>query len=292
MARNYFDTRRGHAPNIGLPRDLLDSAVLDDALCALRDESATRTLIESDLTPVPATEDRENYFGERHLEYWLSGLADWRKLKVHVAVAPPAPGSEGSLRRYLDLGGATGRVVRHAARDPALECWLTDINVNWIDWLTKYFAYPLHAFQARLIPHLPLEDRYFSIVSAYSVFTHLDTEELPWLLELRRILLPGGLLYLTILDEGVWNLLRDPAWAWLCASLSRGNQDSVFADLVRAPMAGDRAVWQYSDADLYNVNVFLRKDYVFATWSKFFEIVAYEPMAHNYQTVVILRKRD
>jgi SAM-dependent methyltransferase len=147
-------------------------------------------LLDSDETPIPAIEDRENYYGERHIEYWLSGYADWVKVKQYLdRVAGP--------KSYRDMGGSTGRVIRHAARDPNVSCWLSDINVNWIDWVDRWFTYPVQAYQSRIFPIIPAEDNTFSVISAFSVFTHLDCDEIQWLLELRRVLRPGGYLYVT-----------------------------------------------------------------------------------------------
>src|SRR5437763_7108256 len=60
-------------------------------------------------------------------------------------------------------------------------------------------------------PSLPLPGRYFDVITAFSVFTHIDEDlESAWLLELRRILTPGGLLYVTIQDEAFWEAM--PSW--------------------------------------------------------------------------------
>jgi SAM-dependent methyltransferase len=59
-------------------------------------------------------------------------------------------------------------------------------------------------------PHLPFEDRSFDFIYACSVFTHIaDLADL-WLLELRRILRPGGRLYITIHDDRSIEVCLDP----------------------------------------------------------------------------------
>src|SRR5207244_2674608 len=51
------------------------------------------------------------------------------------------------------------------------------------------------------LPPLAFEDRYFDFIYAGSVFTHIADLAEAWLMELRRIVRPGGRLYLTIQDE-------------------------------------------------------------------------------------------
>lgn len=291
MAKSYFDERRGHSPNVGLPINVIDTQVLVSEHRELLSDPVTRDLILTDNTPIPAPEDREGYYGDRHIEYWLSGRLDWLKLRNILALTPKLKCDEGLRFRYLDMGGSTGRVARHAARDQDVECWLNDINVNWIDWLDENFAYPLHFYQSRLLPNIPLEDNSLSLISAFSVFTHLDCDETQWLLEMKRVLSPGGMLYITTLDSNVWDTLKSPDWEWLRKSISRGNDDERLEQLVQDPMQGDRFVWEYSNAEAYNINVFLSRDYIERRWSRFFEIVSYQPSGHGYQTAITLRKR-
>jgi SAM-dependent methyltransferase len=282
MTKSLFDLRRELRLPLGLPREFKQTPIFDPAHMALFRLDSVQALIDSDETPIPAPEDREGYYGTRHLEYWLSGYADWIKLR-------PFMDNRG---RYLDLGGASGRVMRHAVRVPGLECWLTDINVNLVEWVDKYFAYPVHVYQSRVIPSLPFEDNSFAAISGFSVFTHLDNDEIQWLLELRRILKPGGHLYLTINDENVWALLDNPNWKWLSDSINRGKRQSEFDALVKRPLIKDRLVWEYAETEVYNVNVFLSSNYVRCKWGRFFDIASYRIAGHGYQSVVVLKKRS
>ena len=44
-------------------------------------ERDLESYIGEDPYPIPATADREGYHGERHYDYWLSGLKDYLLLK-------------------------------------------------------------------------------------------------------------------------------------------------------------------------------------------------------------------
>ena len=282
--KTHFDSRRALAASPGLVRTFYPGEVATSEHSRLLKDSTVIEQIMRDEIPLPATEDRENYYGDRHLEYWLSGYADYRKLTPYMGC-----GAGKGRRRYLDFGGATGRVMRHVANNPEVEAWLCDINVNWIAWIDQYFNKPLFAFQNRIYPSLPIEDKYFDLVSGFSVFTHLDHDELPWLLELRRIVKPGGFLYLTILDETVWERLKDPNWKWLRDSLSRGRNDEYLAVRCQSPLS-ERIVLEYSSAEAYNINTFLPRQYVERKWGPLFGSIKFISDYHNYQTVVVLER--
>jgi SAM-dependent methyltransferase len=283
MKLTHFDQRRALNEPIGLARNLDRHSIWTTEHLNLLEEPGVTSLLETDETPIPHPDDREGYYDDRHVEYWLSGYADFRKIKPFLDAAE-------SPKRYLDMGGATGRVIRHAIRMDGLECWLSDINVNRIDWVNRYFKADVVAYQSRIAPSIPAPDNHFTLISAFSVFTHLDNDEMQWLLELKRVLKPGGYLYLTIMDEHVWDKLKDPNWRWLRDSISGGVREAELAELVRGPMPGERFVWTYSDLESYNINTFLRSDYVKRHWGKLFRSCDYRPGGHGFQTVVVLQK--
>jgi SAM-dependent methyltransferase len=277
-----FDRRRPLLVNPGLPRHFYPGTVKTYEHLQYHSQATVVDLILSDDMPIPATEDRENYYDDRHIEYWISGYVDCCKMEPYLSAA-------GDHERYLDFGGATGRVSRHMTRHPRREVWLCDINVNWIAWIDQFFNRPVRAFQNRIQPSLPIEDRYFDLISAFSVFTHLDQDEMPWLLELRRILRPGGYLYLTVLDENVWDRLKDPAWEWLSKSLSRGKNDEFLAERCQRPLS-ERVVLEYSSVEAYNINTFLPRRYLEKKWGPLFSEIKFIDDYHNYQTVVVLKR--
>jgi SAM-dependent methyltransferase len=281
-AKNYFDELRPAQANPGLPRDFYPGEVTTGEHLEYYNKPKVVELLLSDDMPIPAAAVRENYYGDRHIEYWISGYVDACKME------PFCSGGKGRTR-YLDFGGATGRVSRHMTRDPTREVWLCDININWIAWVDKFFNRPIHAFQNKFLPPLPIEDDYFDLISGFSVFTHLDKSEIPWLLELRRLLKPGGYLYLTVLDENVWDRLKDPNWDWLFKSISRGWNDDFLAERCKAPLS-KRIVLQYSSAEAYNINTFLPRAYLEKEWGALFSEIRFMNDYHNFQTVVVLRK--
>ncbi len=283
-----FDSSRGPAPTVGLPREHVGATPWADLAPVLQQPEA-RTRLLRDPTPLPTTEERQGFYGDRHLDYWLSGLRDWVALR---AMLRPARGRAAGGPRYLDLGGSSGRVARHAAMEEGPEVWLCDVDGRAIDWIDRHFARPLRAFRNRPDPHLPMPDGFFDLVSAFSVFPQLDGDERHWLLELLRVTRPGGRIAVTVNDEHVWGLLADPNWAWLRDAFAGADGASAarFAELVEGPLPGERFVWRAAGAGPGCSCVFAHSAHVRRNWGRFAEIEDYRVGGHNHQSVVVLRK--
>lgn len=265
--------------NVETPSEVKDTAINIHEYVLLSKEQATKTALEMDKLPIPPTLLRENYYGDRHFEYWLSGFSDWQKV-YHVA-------GERQNAKYLDFGGCTGRVARHAIQQSGnLECWLCDINQSYIDWLEQNIP-SIRTLQNDPFPHLPFESNSFDIITAFSVFSHLDQDALSWLLELKRILKPGGILYITVLDESSWERCKHAEW--LRHSVAK--QDLVqFTKDVSQPMNYSRYVIKYAESNAYNLNIFRSDNYIRKYWGRYFSEIDVQPNMHNYQTVIIFKK--
>jgi len=126
-----------------------------------------------------------------------------------VRLLPEGWSLEG--KRALDFGCGSARVLRQfldEAQDA--ELWGCDIDGPSIDWVKTNLSPPLHCFQNGRDPPLPLADSSFDLVWAMSVFTHIDPWS-DWLVEMHRILVPGGFLIASFLGEGIWEaLLGEP----------------------------------------------------------------------------------
>ena len=59
---------------------------------------------------------------------------------------------------------------------------------------------------------LPYPDSYFNLVYATSVFTHIGEHWSDWLLELHRVVEPGGLLIATFLGSGMSQRIAGEPW--------------------------------------------------------------------------------
>jgi SAM-dependent methyltransferase len=115
-------------------------------------------------------------------------------------------------KRVLDFGCGSARVLRQFADEAqTAELWGCDVHGPSVQWVREHLSPPLHCFQNEPDPPLPLADGYLDLVWATSVFTHITDNWSSWLLELHRVLRPGGTLIASFLGEGVWDaMLGEP----------------------------------------------------------------------------------
>jgi SAM-dependent methyltransferase len=168
------------------------------ALYAMTPEDAARPLAER----LPPTALR-HYYGVRdgkyHDDLYLSGGAnDIRAMRRILDADGFAPLGE----RVLEFGCSAGRLLRHLEPEAtAAEVWGVDLHSAAVHWAQAHLSPPFHFLTNTTAPHLPFEDGYFGFIFAGSVWTHIGELDDAWLLEMRRILRPGGRLYITISDE-------------------------------------------------------------------------------------------
>ena len=128
-----------------------------------------------------------------------------------ISLLPRGWNFEG--KRVLDFGAGAGRVLRHFADDEAqAEFWGCDIDGASVDWMREHMAPEVHAFQNAEAPPLAVPDEHFDLAWAISVFTHLDDSWADWLLEMRRILKPDGLLIATFVGPWLAESMLGERW--------------------------------------------------------------------------------
>jgi SAM-dependent methyltransferase len=174
-------------------------------------------------------------------------------------------------KRVLDFGCGAGRTLRHfLAEAGEAEIWGADIDAASIEWLQASLCPPLHAVRCAPAPPLPL-DRGFDLIWAISVFTHLTDTSLAWLLELHRLLAPGGLLVATYM--GRWNseLLAGEPW----------DEDRIGMNVLRHDQGWDDG----------GPMVLMSDWWVRAHWGRAFDVLRVEPQVHG-QSWALLRRRD
>jgi SAM-dependent methyltransferase len=193
----------------------------------------------------------------------------------------PQPG-----QRILDYGCAAGRMIR-CLQPLASSCeiWGVDITAAAIYWCQRNLCPPFHFAITTTLPHLPFEDRAFSMIYAGSVFSHIDEMAGAWLLELRRILAPGGRAYLTINDYTTLQTLME---RWPNFHVTHQVLDSGCYRVGEKPNFSVLAVnrsrqwWMHT---FYELDFFCSR-----MLEPAFRILSITPEAYSFQTAVVVTR--
>ena len=288
VSRNNLDDEpfENLPPPSELPPEMFNPGLIQRCANLIGKQDLTEE-ITRDRFPIPAPEDRERYSVGYHGNYWLSGFQDF------VKICQVAEQRGVDIQSYLDFGCASGRVVRHfCAQQNIGEIWATDINARHIRWLCEFLPANVKPVANHSFPSLPIPDHSIDVISAFSVFTHLDTFELGWLAELSRILKPGGFAYVTVHNEDTWRMLRDEIENpnnRLVSSMIQIDPDTP--QKLKAEMPNTRLVYRFTDAGPYRAQVFHSNQYLQQFWGRFFNIKEIIPGHHVRQTVVVMTKK-
>lgn len=256
-----------------LPKELLGGRPLEE-------------FIARDTYPVPHASDREGYNLNFNARYFMTGLAD------HLKILGAAKKYGVNVESFFDFGCASGRVLRHfCAQSDIPHLWGSDINGRHIRWLNDHMPSRLKVIHNSCVPHIPIADNSVDVVSAFSVFTHIDTFETAWLAELYRVLKPGGLCYLTVHNDDTWKLLQSAGEENELLKRFQASDPNV-DELLKHDIPVDRKCFRYTDLGPYRALVVHSNAYLQKTWGRYFEILEIQGKAHGYmQSVLIGRKK-
>jgi ubiquinone/menaquinone biosynthesis C-methylase UbiE len=188
--------------------------------------------------------------------------------------------------RILDFGCGAGRLIRWLADIvDSCEVWGTDVSTEAIIWCKNNLTPPFRFATTTTSPSLPFEDKYFDLIYAGSVFTHIDDLADAWFLELRRILKPEGMLYVTIHDQNSIKLLKGPLRdAHLAKSLRTHKKWLEYSGSNFTMFSIRRAL---QSQVFYDANELRRKlEYLL------FDVIAVSEEAYECQTAFLLRKKS
>ena len=174
--------------------------------------------------------------------------------------------------KVLDFGSGPGRTLRHfMPMADKTELWGADIHEPSIDWMRDNLSPQINAWQSAHMPPLGLEHGTFDLIYSVSVFTHLADGSLPWLLELHRLLKPGGIMIATYM--GRWNSNWFAGEEWV--------EDRI----------GMSTLYRHRDWDSGGPAVLMSDWWVDEHWGRLFDIVDRDPQFHSF-TWVVCRKKD
>jgi len=241
-------------------------------------------LIARDTSFLPPTNWREGYYGDGHYSYWLSGLRD----KLYLEELMKKYNRSTQDVSAFDFGCATGRVIRHWACDPDYSLVSgCDINAKHIRWVNEFLPANVQSFQSSSVPALPIEHNVFDLVTAFSVFSHIEAFETTWLMEMRRILKPGGLFYVTIQSNYTWQNL-DENWPVYQALK---NYPGFKVEEMGSKMENDKIIFRWRNDQSYSSNVFLHHDHIKKVWGRYFDVLEVSPKYPGFQDSLLLQKK-
>lgn len=226
--------------------------------------------------PLPPPALRAGYCVDDDARYLQSGRDDVTAIRAFIERTAPgfAP------RRVLDWGCSSGRLIRHWADLAAAggEVWGVDLCAAAINWAAENLAPPFRFVQCTTRPHLPFPDASLDLVYANSVFTHIRDLWDAWLMELRRNIRPGGLLFVTILDEH--------SWEWIGANPGNGIANRCPGIDFSIPLTDDFVAHGF-DTDVVS---FWHSSAVRRRWAFAFDVLGFQHGVVPYQTGVLLRR--
>jgi len=251
--------------------DKLDSYACTDPA------NLTQEITNNEL-PIPNSDNRMGYSRGDDTAYIQSGLRTASMIKQNISKYA----KQSTPLCLFEWGCATGRVLRHfekESQEDSWEIWGADPDERSVTWGNLNMGHRFKFFTCSAIPHLPIQDNYFDVAYGISVFTHLDHLTDTWLLELRRIVKPEGLVILTIHDEhSIDYFKREGLPTWWPENLPLEQvQGKDFTVL------GGQA-WE--NTFIIHSEAFIKRE-----WSRFFEILDYQPLAEHWQSTVVLRKK-
>ncbi|MGB3534010.1 MAG: tetratricopeptide repeat protein [Microcoleaceae cyanobacterium] len=193
--------------------------------------------------------------------------------------------------RILDFGCASGRMIRHLEKFSEMcEIWGTDISGDCISWCQQNLSPPFHFYMGTTHPHLPFEDGYFDLIYAGSVFTHIDDLADAWFLELRRILKPGGMAYVTIQEQHLIETVKEFSDVWL-------DRNNIWLPDQKAECYRKYQEYSQSNFSMFTLGrdtrslVFYDLDYFCQKRQPWFKTINIRREAYYWQTAVLLERQ-
>lgn len=116
-------------------------------------------------------------------------------------------------KSVLDFGCGAGRTMS-AFTDLAEQAEFVgcDIHAESIEWANAELSPPFSFFVCQEAPPLDQPDERFDLVYGMSVFSHITTEWSRWLVELHRVMRPGGVAVMSVLGPVIAERLLNVPW--------------------------------------------------------------------------------
>jgi ubiquinone/menaquinone biosynthesis C-methylase UbiE len=187
-------------------------------------------------------------------------------------------------QRVLDLGCAAGPMLRRLKDfKESCELWGVDISSEHVQWCMQNFPRDYRWAVTTTAAHLPFEDRFFDLIYCGSVFSHMGESCDAWLLELARVIKPGGTLYLTMVTK---EAMQSYLTHWESIGLSKDVRAAFTPEQINSDfdvMVVGRSPWMHA---IYDIEFFKRK------CEQAFDVLSITPNVYTFQYALVLRRRE
>lgn len=239
--------------------------------------------IDGEELPVPAPEDRMGYSPEDALDYLSWGLSDKNLVKEQIGKYL----NKSKEVSILDFGCSSGRVLRHFYNESKNDNWKlygVDIQARPIQWIREFMPLEFCVYAGTAMPSLPFPDNHFDVIYGFSIFTHIKYNWDMWLLELKRVLKPGGLLIQTIHTENAWKFYNaHKELSWVKNNLSEAVLNS-----------NDMPYPYFYYGDMRVSQVFWKREVAREYWGRYFSVldVVHPPDRRSFQDWMVCQKES
>jgi len=175
-------------------------------------------------------------------------------------------------RRVLDFGCGSARVLRHFLDEARMaQIMGCDIDPDCVEWINSELCPPLAgAYVTDAVPPLPFANGTFDLAWSIAVFSQLTDSWADWLLELRRVIKPGGLLIASVMGAEFSEAVAGEAWEPDCTGMN---------------VLGYGRPWHAGGPMVLHSEWWIRSH-----WGRAFEIVSYRPGEMCGQDAILLRR--
>jgi len=174
-------------------------------------------------------------------------------------------------KTVLDFGCGTGRTLAaFAEKTGETEFWGCDIHEPSIEWAQQHLSPPFRFFACNETPPLDQPGVRFDLVYGMSVFTHITSQWSAWLVELHRVMRPGGVAIVSVLGPAMAPEIIGRDWD----------------ERIGMAVVDLHKHWQVGGPD-----VLLSEWWVREHWGRAFDIVRFTAAqaGHDY---VVMRRRE
>ena len=242
--------------------------------------------------PIPPRALRA-HVGDPGVDFYVAGGRTVAKELEDVLAAFGT--SMGAFESIYEFGCGSGRIL---TRLPASSARLagSDVDAGAIAWLRSNHP-EIDARVNAPVPPTTFEDDAFDLVYVVSVFTHIsEPSQDAWLAEVARVLRPGGMAVMTVIEEEVFKRYR----AGVRPGVTRDQIEQMASADLRAegivfvPEAINRwSRWRYPGvAPSYGIT-FHDSGYIRERWSQWFDVLGIQSASINFeQSAVVCRPKE